>query len=512
MGRERSGAGKRSVLAGLAVPFLVFAFVGQYPVVAAGDTFKLRDALSLGVEIEEELDTNIYNTYDLKNEFDFVTRVRPKVELNLDEANFFSMINRTDRNNKRGTGSTSGNRRDSNSRGAGQYSSGQPGRADIVPDLNIGLSLDLEYYALHPDLNSQNSGDNFFQPDFDIELYPDEGLKVYYRYSRTRNDISGLDPLGRSQDKDKVYTSTHRYGLNCDFGPRRDVWNFSYEHTRTGNEDEGYLDTDQDTWSLDVNVTNPPSYLPKVFFEYSGSRSTGGGGGDKVTHEGFAGLKGNFSPKITGEVKAGYGISSPGSNIFEFSNITGDLIFDADLNYNITKRVNIGFSFDKTQRNITSFAIDQGVDGGAGPALNIPQRTSDSWNTSLNITYTPPFFNENLRLTGTASQSEVEYSDGGTQKVQEFGFSYSYTFRGIQSKRYRAQGSDPGENNTQVNPGNKTGNATGDNPGYTRARNLFIFLDALQIEGEVRTRRVSPEVSWSRFNDNVISIKLKWEL
>ena len=541
--------------------------LGQTVVGTFGDILlKIKDLITLEFSVEERFDDNIFETWDIKKEHDFITTLTPTITFSLDRDSFDGILfrGRGDNRNRNGGGNNrnrnSGGNNQGRSSGGNNQNRNRGGKSDVsFPELTISLSSDIEYYLLHPKLNNQGDEDSFFQPKFLVELYPDEDLRLFYELDFQRRNITQIDPLGDNQKQEKVNTTTTRYGFDYDLGNRKgegtnlsgfgngvnnrgrgfsnnrtnraggsnrggqfggyggggSVARLSYQHTSTDNKGENELDNTTDTWSLEVNINNPPSYLPKIFLEYEGESSDLGSNSNqkKVTHDFFVGLRGNFSPKIDGTVKGGYGFAFPSaSNVFNFKDPYGSFVTEIDLNYQISPRVDIGAKFDRSLGNIASFVIDEDsvdtVTTGSGitNTLNVPRQTRDEWDASLQLRYIPPFFSENLTLTADYSHGEISYSDGSRQKVREIGLKYSYVW----DNKNRGIGGGGQNNNFGGNNQNRNIRGSGQG-GRSFNKRPFMWGSTWNFEGEVKIRKTSPEESWSRFSNNEFSLKLTTE-
>ena len=555
--------------------------LGQTVVGTFGDILlKIKDLITLEFSVEERFDDNIFETWDIHKEHDFITTLTPTITFSIDRDSFDGILfrgrggnrNRNWGGNNRNQGS--GRNNQGGNFGRNNQNRNLRGKSDVTfPELTISLSSDIEYYLLHPKLNNQGDEDSFFQPKLLVELYPDEDLRLFYDLDFQRRNITQIDPLGDNQRQEKVNTTTTRYGFDYDLGNRKgegtslsgfgggvygnnrgrgfsnnrtnraggfnrggqfggyggggSVARLSYEHTSTDNKGENELDNTTDKWSLEVNINNPPSYLPKIFLEYEGESSDLGSNSNqkKVTHDFFVGLRGNFSPKIDGTVKGGYGFAFPSaSNVFSFKDPYGSFVTELDLNYYISPRVDIGVKFDRSLGNVASFAIDEDsaniatTGSGITNTLNVPRQTRDEWEAALELRYIPPFFSENLTLTADYSHREITYSDRSSQKVREIGLKYTYVWDNKNrylggSNRNRNFGWNNQNQNRNFRGNNQNGNFRG------RARRTvsqsgkypIMWGSEWEFEGEVRTRKTSPEESWSRFSNNEISLKLTTE-
>lgn len=378
-----------------------------------GDVYlKLKEGLELGIDVSEEFDTNIYETWDIKNREDLITKVSPKLSYTLDSGILGGIL----------------------------YGNKGKSETDIVPEITMSLDMDIEYYMKTPKLNKTNSADSFLQPDFFIQIAPEDDLILFLRTSYSRQNISNINPLQDEKEKAKVDTRTTSYGVDYTFGPKEQTWTFSYRHDETTHDDEttnddggtndnvSTLDTKTNTWNVTTNFNTGPRHLPKIFLDYDGEVSDQSNG-KKTVHNLFLGLKGNMSPKITGEVKGGYGLSFGGGGEDPF----GSFVTSADLTYKISERFSCGFDFEKTLKDINFFDTGEESTGEDGAAegqdtFNVPSQLRDSMKYGVEFSYTPPFFSDNLTLTADISQRELEYSDGGKQKVREAGVSYTYTW------------------------------------------------------------------------------------
>ncbi|MEA3489009.1 MAG: hypothetical protein U9R44_01535 [Candidatus Omnitrophota bacterium] len=422
-----------------------------------GDVYlKLKDGLELGVDVKEEFDTNIYQTWDIKNRQDFITTVSPKVSYTLDSGILGGIL----------------------------YGKKNRSKSDVLPEIKLSLDMDIEYYMRTPELNKDNSADSFLQPQFSVQLTPEDNLKLYYRSSFKRQNIANIDPIGSEKEKKKVDTRTTSYGVDYTFGPKEQTWTVSYSHNETEHDDEDTLDTKQNDWNIRTNLNTTPSYLPKIFLDYEGQVSDQSNG-KKNTHELFLGLDGKMSPKISGEVKAGYGLAfaEGGKNV-----PYGSFVANVDLTYRITNRFSCTFDFKKTLEDVSFFGIEESpetsgeiLDAGTGTAtdtFNVPRQLRDSMEYSVGCSYTPPFLSDNLRLNADVSQRELEYSDGGRQKVREAGVSYTYTWN----------------MNRPFSESDK------------KKKQPIRIGSEWTMEGSFRAQLQSPATKWSRFGDNVISL------
>ena len=550
--------------------------LGQTVVGTFGDILlKVRDMVDLSFSVEERFDDNIFGTWDGKKVHDFITTVSPVVTISFDRSTFSGIL----------------------------FKEHPKSDLDVFPQLEVSLSVNMEYYMLNPKLNNQGDADSFFQPNLRFELYPDENLRLFYQYDFQRQNITQIDPLGDSKRQEKVNTTTYRYGFDYAIGSRRGAAGgfsdgntsadnrgrgqsgsfgrgrsdnaggqfgntaggdreaeLTYEHTSTVNKGgggpddttdsrgEGELedfDNTTDRWSLTINMNNSGGNsggnyqnrnfrgndqnwnaggsnqgfsLPKIFLEYEGESSTLGSNSNqkKVTHDFFVGMNGNFSPKINGTAKAGYGFAVPNArNVFSFKDVYSDFVTEIELNYQVAPRVGIGANFDRSLGNISSFVIDEGgedMGSGVTDTLNVPRQTREEWSADLSVNYIPPFFSDNLTLTADISHREIRYSDGSRQKVQDLGLSYSYVW--TRGSRDGTQNNNFGGNNQNRNiqGGNQNRNFGGNNQDGRRSKNRPLrWWSDWEFEGEVRTRKASPEESWSRFSHNEFSLTLTTE-
>ena len=415
---------------------------------------KFKDTITIGISVEEKFDDNIFNTWGAKRDLDFITTLTPKANFKIGKEFFDGIL----------TGSNSA-----------KFEVGE------VPLADISLDLNLEYYARHPKENSTSNPDSFLQPKVSVELNPDDNLYLELMIDTSRTNLSQIDPLNKGKSRKKVVQTTVRYGMTYTFGPPREPLVFSYEHTDTDNGDNESADNQvQNDWSLTFTVPHENSRLAKLFCEYDGQGSDNSGS-EKVTHNFFVGLKGKFSPKITGTAKVGYGFDVPGSNIFSFSHATGDMVATLDWTYVITPRFSCTLDVERSLKDVTFFSVDGRGEDEAGEegqrsTLNVPRQLRESLNLAVGFTYTPPFFMENLTLHGRASQREIAYSDGSRNKVRDLSLGYDYVWR------------------------NKD-----------RSLGQAWWSSDWKASGEIQTRLQSPNTGWEKYLDSVVSLKLTME-
>jgi hypothetical protein len=384
-----------------------------------------------GMSVEEKFDDNIFNTWDGGKEADFITTVSPSVNYKY-APSFFG------------------------------------GKSKISPQVAVNLSGDIQYYAYHTELNrTRGTFNQLFQPSFSAVVEPSDKVRLHYDISRRQENVADIDPLGAADSQRKIDTYSSSYGARYSFGPKRGRYEVVYEHSEGGYADE-YKPFTRAVDRISVTaVTADQAGVPKFFVDYHTETTTYPESGRKggTIHELGFGLRGNFSPKISGTTRIGYGLRHDEDD--NIGDSVGTFVTDTSLTYRITRRFSCDLGVTRSVRNV-DYVIDEEDDD----FFNIPDELEVSDRYRLGCSYTPPFFSENLMLGADVSQSDFEFASGKKQKVREAGFFYRYTWD-HRSKGYWKHG--------------------------------WILM------GTYRFRKISPNEDWQSYTDNWVSLKLTTE-
>ncbi len=189
-------------------------------------------------------------------------------------------------------------------------------------------------------------------------------------------------------------------GIDGEFGvSEKTTLGVGASYQQTDYSTAGYIDVDSWTLPLDVYYEYSPKLAVSLGYRYSNTNSSTGGV-DASDHFFNIGARGEFTPKLAGQVRVGYVLRD-----FKTGGTTDDFGLDADLAYAVSAKTRLqvnasnSFSNSSTGQSTKRFVLGTSVQTlvseqlsvGVGLAYNkidYPTRTDDFFQGSLRAVYT----------------------------------------------------------------------------------------------------------------------------
>jgi len=233
------------------------------------------------------------------------------------------------------------------------------GRIKLFSQILLNLSTEIIYYANNSHLN-ENIIENGFLPSLSMNAEITDRLNAYYNVSKnldTRSDLYAREDITKQEEDKFVESWDQNYGVNYMLGPKDFPFDLAYDHSDTLFITE--KEKDESNYTDTFSITNSVKFLGDTFWffmvEEEHTTYPKKGSTNTVFDDFTTGVRGQFSPKISGVVSGGYSIRRGGggghptvdiSLVYQFS---PKLSFDASYNMDFGETEELGRGSGQTK-------------------------------------------------------------------------------------------------------------------------------------------------------------------
>jgi hypothetical protein len=337
------------------------------------ERFSPRRHLNFSVEVQEELNDNIFQTPG-KGESDSILHVNPTISYNLVE--FIPAFLR---------------------------------RQEHFPiGLSWSLNLNSSFYMKHKELNDINwSGGTGFAPGFQFDYSPWDRAKIHYSISTENVPVSEINSEATNQQKRQIINSVVQNAtLDLTLGPRQGLWLLHYGHTDTFYVQKDYQSAGNsmdDIFSV-TRQFGTSTKTPYIGSSFESTRYPDGGRNNTGIWLGYAGLKGQLGPKLSGDIRAGASYSMANQ-----SNGSNEAISSGGNNGTTSFYTQISLHYIMTNRITMDLELGQQPQ----PSQDIQQNYAIVDTASFTVNYLPPFFNKRATFSAGITYTRDRYGYSG---------------------------------------------------------------------------------------------------